>query len=209
MNRGICSTRDRAVEQSDITWLKNSFGVGSRELPFFHECAGHGFGWYNALNIPPGTYLAAAGTGSFYFGILDGHGTGDTFYTFWYEQTGGGCTPSCSGKTCGASNGCGGTCCSGSGCTPVSCPTCQQPNACGSACQYSPTGTSCPGRTCNGSGTCQGGGQRSPAVGPRRCSHSGRCSSCSRLWVRVQAPRPFGGKHAGAKPAASAGSTSP
>jgi hypothetical protein len=142
------------VEQSDITWLKNTFGAGSRELPFYHECAAHGFGWYNALNIEPGMYVAAAGTGSFFFGILDGHGTADTF---WYERTGS-CTPSCAGKTCGASNGCGGTCCSGSGCTPVSCPTCQQPNSCGSACEYSPAGTSCPGGTCDGYGTCQGGG---------------------------------------------------
>jgi hypothetical protein len=34
------------------------------------------------------------------------------------------CTPTCSGKPCGAGDGCGGTCSSGSGCTPTCTPTC-------------------------------------------------------------------------------------
>lgn len=66
----------------------------------------------------------------------------------------GSCTPSCSGVTCGGSDGCGGTCCTGSGCSPVSCGPCQQPNACGGQCTPVADGTTCSGGACQG-GVCQ------------------------------------------------------
>jgi hypothetical protein len=63
------------------------------------------------------------------------------------------CTPSCASKACGASDGCGGTCCAGSGCTSVSCSTCKTPDSCGSACVNVTNGTTCIGGTCQ-NGTC-------------------------------------------------------
>src|SRR5262249_33668046 len=63
------------------------------------------------------------------------------------------CTLACSGKACGASDGCGGTCCAGSGSTPAGCGACQPANACGTACVAVADGTSCSGGTCQ-AGSC-------------------------------------------------------
>lgn len=64
------------------------------------------------------------------------------------------CSPSCLNKTCGQDDGCGGTCCGGSGCTPIACPACQQANACGSGCAA--VADSDPPALCSG-GICQRG----------------------------------------------------
>jgi hypothetical protein len=53
------------------------------------------------------------------------------------------CTPSCSNALCGDPDGCGGTCCLGSGCSPVTCPDCQTMDSCGGYCVAVPDGTSC------------------------------------------------------------------
>lgn len=68
------------------------------------------------------------------------------------------CTPSCSGKPCNTSDGCGGTCQTGSGCCNNSCSgvICGQSNGCGSTCE-------------TGSGCCA-------TVGPPCCSGTGCCS---------------------------------
>src|SRR5262249_40268949 len=53
------------------------------------------------------------------------------------------CSTACTG-ICGLVNGCGTTCCAGSGCTPATCdPQCSNANACGSACMPSGAGTPC------------------------------------------------------------------
>jgi hypothetical protein len=90
------------------------------------------------------------------------------------------CTASCGGKACGQSDGCGGTCCQGSGCTTPSCPVCQQPDSgCGSMCVASPFGTGCsapggiPG-SCNGAGSCTGS--------PPHISGAG-ASGCGAAWI--------------------------
>src|SRR5262245_38921829 len=65
------------------------------EVPFFHICQKHGFGWYDATNVPAGIYLAIAKSESAFFGLVDGHGTMDTYA---FTGNGGGfqpvnCTP--------------------------------------------------------------------------------------------------------------------
>jgi Domain of unknown function (DUF4082) len=53
------------------------------------------------------------------------------------------CAFACNGVACGQSGACG-TCCIGSGCSPVSCdPQCSALNSCGSGCQSDPENTSC------------------------------------------------------------------
>jgi hypothetical protein len=66
------------------------------------------------------------------------------------------CAPSCSGKACGADDGCGNTCCRQcTTCSPVSCGVCQIADACGAACSPAPDGSPC-GFGSSG-GFCQGG----------------------------------------------------
>lgn len=64
------------------------------------------------------------------------------------------CQPSCSGKPCGSSDGCGGTCKAGSGCCSPSCSgkACGDPDGCGGTCSGP-----CPGgwATCTSSHTCK------------------------------------------------------
>jgi YD repeat-containing protein len=88
----------------------------------------------------------------------DMYGVADLKYTMAGSCEAGSCVcvPNCSGKSCGSPDGCGGTCCFGSGCTAVTCPTCQAMNACESACVWVANGPSC--TTASGaSGTCQAG----------------------------------------------------
>jgi len=135
------------------------------QVPFgIHECIKHGFGWYDAVNVPAGIYLAIAqskGPGGFIWwgplpipvlGFVDGHGTMDT-YAFAgnggaYQAVNCPRPPVCGnwivepGEQCDDGNTVGGDCCS---------PTCAA----------EPAGSSCPGSgdlctpgTCNGGGAC-------------------------------------------------------
>lgn len=70
-------------------------------------------------------------------------------------SSGSACTPSCTGKTCGSSDGCGGTCASGSGCTTTSQPPTCSPSCTGTTCG-SPDG--CGGTCTSGSGCTVPGG---------------------------------------------------
>jgi len=85
---------------------------------------------------------------------------GSCFWSNYYAANGrctdcGTCTPSCSGKWCGQSDGCGGTCCNGSGCAVVGCYACMTPNSCGGQCVPVANGTPCgSGGICQ-NGTCQ------------------------------------------------------
>jgi cysteine-rich repeat protein len=122
------------------------------EVPFFHICQKHGFGWYDATSVPAGVYVAAAMSVSRIWGFVEGHGTMDT-----YAFTGNGgasqpvncprpVIPVCgnfvveAGETCDDGNRQDGDCCS-------------------STCVSDPAGTACPG---NGDlctpGVCDGGG---------------------------------------------------
>ncbi len=47
------------------------------DLPFYHQCGSHAFGWYEIANLRAGTWLAFSKSIST-FG-LDGHATADTF----------------------------------------------------------------------------------------------------------------------------------
>ena len=77
------------------------------------------------------------------------------------------CAPSCAGVACGQGDGCGGTCCSGSGCTVVSCyPQCQQPDACGVNCIPANDGMPCG----NSGGTCNNGGCTNTCIGHFDCA---------------------------------------
>jgi hypothetical protein len=75
-----------------------------------------------------------------------------------------GCTPQCSGKLCGAANGCGGTCQPGSGCCTPACASvrCGEGDGCGGTCQPGSGCCSpqCDGPVCGGhdgcGGTCHG-----------------------------------------------------
>jgi cysteine-rich repeat protein len=124
------------------------------EVPFFHICQKHGFGWYDATNVPAGIYVAAAMSVSRLWGLVDGHGTMDTYA---FSGNGGAFQPvNCprpvnpvcgnfiveSGETCDDGNRLDGDCCS-------------------STCTSDAAGAGCPGNgdlctpgVCNGSGLC-------------------------------------------------------
>jgi cysteine-rich repeat protein len=132
-----------------IRWVQASFPV---EVPFFQECAKHGFGWYDAVGVPAGIYLAAAQSVSRFGGFVDGHGTMDTYA---YVGNGGAYQPvNCPrppvcgnfliqpGESCDDGNTTSGDCCS-------------------STCSVEPPGSSCGGDgdlctpgLCDGAGFC-------------------------------------------------------
>lgn len=96
-------------------------------------------------------------------------------------------TCSSPGVTCGSniSDGCEGTisCCSGSGCAPVSCTGCQRLNACGDACinlDRGVEGNCSPCQDCNGSGGCENVQNTHQDVGcttgPEQCSNADSCN---------------------------------
>jgi hypothetical protein len=77
--RGRCTEDQlRGLTQQDVEAVLGIPG----EVPFFHICQKHGFGWYDAIHVAPGIYLAIALSGSGFFGLVDGHGTADTYSFF-------------------------------------------------------------------------------------------------------------------------------
>ncbi len=97
------------------------------------------------------------------------------------------CTPACSGVACGQSDGCGGTCCTGSGCTAASCGTCQIATACGS-CGPAADNTACT-TSGGGAGTCQAGtcsatGTSNPSVFTSQDAPTGSSSGMYELGMK-------------------------
>ena len=77
--RGRCDLNDLpSITQDDIAAVSGIPG----EIPFLHICRKHGFGWYDVVGLSPGTYLAIADSRSGVFGLVDGHGTADTYSFF-------------------------------------------------------------------------------------------------------------------------------
>src|SRR5262249_26824943 len=147
--RGLC-TPDQlmGLTQADIEAVQ---GIPN-EVPFFHICQKHGFGWYDAVNVPAGIYVAIADSQSGFFGLVDGHGTMDTYA---FVGNGGAFQPvNCQrppvcgnfvvepGETCDDGNTVAGDCCSA---------TCTVEPA-GSACAG--VGDLCTPGVCDGAGTC-------------------------------------------------------
>lgn len=163
---GKCTEAQLAtLTESQIDWVRTYY---PQEVPFYHICQKHGFGWYDAVTVRPGYYLAIANSVSAIWGLVDGHGTMDTYA---YYGNGGvyqpvGCSSPCSGKTCGQLDEFGQTCCRNgcdNKCTPVTCSTCRKPNACGSACVINAGG--CCGNDCCGYCTSSGSCDRSGCYG--------------------------------------------
>ncbi|SET25457.1 hypothetical protein [Stigmatella erecta] len=76
-NLGKCEQWQLAtLTEWDVNWVQSNFPA---QVPFKHICTKHGFGWYDALGVPQGTYLAVARSDSGLFGAVDGHGTMDTY----------------------------------------------------------------------------------------------------------------------------------
>lgn len=153
--RGLCTPSELlALTESDIEAVR---GIPN-QVPFFHICRKHGFGWYDAVGVPAGIYLAVAKSGSAFWGLVDGHGTMDT-YAFngnggAYQPVNCPRPPVCGnwivepGESCDDGNATGGDCCAAN-------------------CTVEAAGSPCPG---NGDlctpGTCSGGGF---------CLHQNQC----------------------------------
>ena len=74
--RGRCTPSElMALTPEDIEAVR----FIPNQVPFFHICRKHGFGWYDAVNVPPGIYVAAAMSQSALWGLVEGHGTMDTY----------------------------------------------------------------------------------------------------------------------------------
>ena len=148
--RGRCTPDQlQGVTEADIEAVR----FLPNEVPFFHICQRHSFGWYDATGVPAGIYVAAAKSVSAVWGLVQGHGTMDTYA---YAGNGGvyqpvNCPPPpvCGnwivepGESCDDGNAVDGDCCSA---------TCGFESA-GSACAS--TGDLCTPGLCNGAGTCQ------------------------------------------------------
>lgn len=147
--RGLCTPGELlALTEQDIEAVRGIPG----QVPFFHICKKHGFGWYDATGLASGLYLALAKSGSGFWGLVDGHGTMDT-YAFVgnggaYQPVNCPRPPVCGnwivepGESCDDGNANGGDCCSPS-------------------CTVEPAGSACPGNgdlctpgVCNGGGVC-------------------------------------------------------
>ena len=111
MVRGLCGLDELpALTEEDIVAVAGIPG----EVPFFHRCAKHGFGWYDATHVAPGTYLAVAQSVSRLGGFVDGHGTADTYAFFGnggaYQPVNCPVTPPGGGGGGGGDDGGGGGC---------------------------------------------------------------------------------------------------
>jgi cysteine-rich repeat protein len=149
--RGRCTPSELlGLTPEDVEAVRSN----PNEVPFFHICKKHGFGWYDATNVQPGIFVAAALSQSRYWGLVDGHGTMDTYA---FTGNGGAFQPvNCArptvavcgnfileaGETCDDGNRLDGDCCS-------------------SSCTSDPADTACPGNgdlctpgVCSGSGVC-------------------------------------------------------
>jgi YD repeat-containing protein len=94
------------------------------------------------------------------------------------------CTPSCSGLACGSADGCGGTCCTGSGCTAQTCGSCQAASTtCSGACTNLPPTTQCAvASSCLQAAFCSGSSATCPSQTPvpdgTACSASSGSGTC-------------------------------
>ena len=112
--------------------------LGDGQVVFRHQCNKHGFGWYDAVNLPAGSYRATAEARRLSFDgiqLVLGHGTMDTYA---YVGNGGAyqpvnCSPQGSGGSCG-DGACNGTencssCSADCGACPTSPPwNCRSPH---------------------------------------------------------------------------------
>jgi len=78
---GKCSVRDlNTITEPLLDSIAANFPA---ELPFYHKCQEHAFGWYETANIPAGSWLVFSKSvgpgGPWTFGFVDGHGTADTY----------------------------------------------------------------------------------------------------------------------------------
>jgi hypothetical protein len=74
---GKCAVADLLT--LDQAFLDNLHANYPGDLPFYHICREHHFGWYETANIPAGNWLVFAQSDSRKFGLIDGHGTADVF----------------------------------------------------------------------------------------------------------------------------------
>jgi len=147
--RGLCTPSQLlGLTEADIEAIRYI----PNAVPFFHICKKHGFGWYDAADVPAGIYVAAAQSRSAIWGLVEGHGTMDT-YAFTgnggaYQPVNCPRPPVCGnwivepGESCDDGNARAGDCC-------------------GPSCTFEPFGSACPGNgdlctpgSCNGTGAC-------------------------------------------------------
>lgn len=77
---GLCTEQQLfGMRDYHIDWVRTNV---PGDVPFYHRCGKHGFGWYDATYVRPGAYLAIAASGSGFWGLVDGHGTMDTYAFF-------------------------------------------------------------------------------------------------------------------------------
>jgi hypothetical protein len=75
--RGKCEPWQLAtITPADVDYVLAYY---PQQVPLKHVCKKHGFGWYDATYVAPGAYLAVVQAGSGLFGLIDGHGTMDTY----------------------------------------------------------------------------------------------------------------------------------
>ena len=68
---------------SCVNTLFKVIALGSGNTVFQHRCTKHGFGWYDATNLPAGAYRLTAESRSFIVAnVLEGHGTMDSYGYF-------------------------------------------------------------------------------------------------------------------------------
>lgn len=74
---GKCNPRDlNTIDKPLLDSIRANY---PQDLPFYHICNSHQFGWYETANIQPGTWLAFGKSESGLFGFYEGHGTADTY----------------------------------------------------------------------------------------------------------------------------------
>jgi len=96
---GKCSVRD--LDTINEPLLDQIYASYRAELPFYHKCREHAFGWYETANIPAGSWLVFSKSvgpgGPWTFGFVDGHGTADTYA---YVGNGGAYQATWAGNSC-------------------------------------------------------------------------------------------------------------